>query len=84
MTALRVAGVVLLVIGILALLGGGGYMLKAYNDQDENNDGFFTNPEEGQENKNQFYNGLYAAIPGVVLIVLGLVMMRMGASARPA
>jgi len=84
MTALRVAGIVLLVVGILALLGGGGYMLKAYNDQDQNNDGVFTDPQEGQENKGQFYNGLYAAIPGVVLIVVGLVMMRMGASPRSA
>lgn len=84
MTAMRVVGIVLLCVGVLALLGGAGYMLKAYNDQDENNDGFFTNPEEGQENKNQFYNGLYAAVPGAVLIIVGLVMMRMGASPRAA
>lgn len=84
MTALRVAGVVLLCIGVLALLGGAGYMLKAYNDQDENNDGFFTNPEEGQENKGQFYNGMYVAVGGLVLTVVGIVMMRLGASPRAA
>lgn len=84
MTAIRVVGIVLLCVGVLALLGGAGYMVKAYNDQDENNDGFFTNPEEGEENKGQFYNGLYAAVPGVVLVVVGLVMMRMGASPRAA
>jgi hypothetical protein len=84
MTALRTAGIVLLCIGLLALLGGGGYMLKAYNDQDQNNDGFFTNPDEGQENKGQFTNGMYVAIGGAVLAVVGLVMMRTGASARTA
>src|SRR5688572_10985547 len=82
MSATQVIGLVVLVLGVLALLGGGGYMLKAYNDQDENNDGFFTNPEEGDENKGQFYNGMYVAIGGVVFIVAGLVMMRMGASPR--
>ena len=84
MSALRVAGIILLCIGVLAVFGGGGYMLKAYNDQDQNNDGFFTNPEEGQENKGQFYNGMYIAIGGVVFLVAGLVMMRMGASPRAA
>ena len=84
MTALRVVGIVLLCVGILALLGGAGYMLKAYNDQDENNDGFFSNPEEGKENKGQFYNGMYVAIGGAVLLIVGAVMMRMGASPRAA
>jgi hypothetical protein len=84
MTALRIVGIVLLVVGVLALLGGAGYMFKAYNDQDQNNDGFFTNPEEGQENKGQFYNGMYVAIGGLVLTVVGIVMTRMGASPRAA
>ena len=84
MTATQVLGIVVLVIGVLALLGGAGYMLKAYSDQDQNNDGFFSNPEEGQENKGQFYNGMYVAGGGLLLTIVGLVLLRVGASPRRA
>lgn len=84
MSATRVIGLVVLIVGALALLGGLGYMLKAYMDQDENNDGFFTNPDEGQENKDQFYQGAWTAGGGLLLVVVGIFVMRAGASPRAA
>lgn len=84
MSATRVIGLVVLVLGLVALVGGLAYMWKAYHDQDQNNDGFFTNPSEGKENKHQFWNGVYIAGGGLVLTVVGLVVMRVGASPRAA
>ena len=67
-------GTVLIVLGALVMLGGLGYVYMAAQDQDQNNDGVFTNPEEGQENKDKAYGGFYIAGGGLLLVVLGVVL----------
>ena len=65
-------GTVLIVVGGLVLLGGLGYVGYAYMQQDENNDGFFTDPKEGQENKDKAYLGFYIAGGGLLIALLGV------------
>ena len=71
-------GTVLMVIGVLGLIGGLVYFGMAYESQDENNDGVFTNPEEGQENKQKAYNGFYIAGAGLAIALVGLVLTLVG------
>lgn len=70
--AMAAIGTVLIVVGALALLGGLGYVLMAKESQDENNDGVFTNPEEGQENKSKAYTGFYIAGGGLLVALVGV------------
>ena len=65
-------GTVLMVVGILGLLGGLVYVGIAYNDQEKNDEGVFTNPERGQDNKDKAYLGFYIAGGGLLLALLGL------------
>lgn len=70
--AMAAIGTVLMVVGVLALVGGLVYVGMARESQDENDDGVFTNPEEGQENKGKAYTGFYIAGGGLLVALLGL------------
>lgn len=72
--AMAAVGTVLIVVGALVMLGGLGYVWNAYQQQDENNDGVFTNPEEGQENKDKAYMGFYIAGGGLLVAILGIAL----------
>lgn len=72
--AMATIGTVLIVVGGLALLGGLGYVGYAYMEQDENNDGMFTNPEEGQDNKQLAKRGFYIAGAGLLVALVGVAL----------
>lgn len=65
-------GTVLMVVGILALLGGLAYVGIAYSDQEQNEEGVFNDPERGQDNKDKAYLGFYVAGAGLLVALLGL------------
>lgn len=70
--AMAAIGTVLIVVGALVLIGGLANVFMARESQDENNDGVFTNPEEGQENKDKAYTGFYIAGGGLLIALLGV------------
>jgi len=70
--AMAAIGTVLIVVGALVLLGGLGYSYMAWQDQEKNDEGVFTNPERGQENKDKAYTGFYIAAGGLLLALLGV------------
>ncbi len=72
--AMTAIGTVLIVVGGLAMIGGLAYVGWAAMKQDENNDGVFTDPEEGKENKDRAYLGFYVAGGGLLLAALGVVL----------
>ena len=67
-------GTVLIVVGGLALLGGLGYVGYAYLQQDQNNDGVFTDPQEGQQNKDRANTGFYVAGGGLLVALVGVAL----------
>jgi hypothetical protein len=75
-------GVVLLVLGGLALLGGLAWAANGYMAQEDNNqdDSVFTEPDNSQE-KDQMNAGFFIAGGGLVLAIIGGVLMR---TSRPA
>ena len=70
--AMAAIGTVLIVVGALVLLGGLGYSYMAWRDQEQNDEGVFTNPERGQDNKDKAYNGFYIAGGGLLVALLGV------------
>ena len=70
-------GVVLLVLGGLALLGGLAWAANGYMAQEDNNqdDSVFTEPDNSQE-KDQMNAGFAIAGGGLVLAIIGGVLMR--------
>lgn len=70
-------GVVLLVLGGLALLGGLGWAANGYMNQEDNNqdDTVFTEPDNSQETS-QMNTGFVVAGVGLVVAVIGGVLMR--------
>ena len=70
-------GVVLLVLGGLALLGGLAWAANGYMAQEDNNqdDSVFTEPDNSQE-KDQMNVGFMVAGIGLVFAVIGGVLMR--------
>jgi hypothetical protein len=67
-------GTVLIVVGAVVLLGGLGYTYMAWRDQEQNDEGVFTNPERGQDNKGKAYLGFYVAGGGLLLAILGVAL----------
>ena len=72
--AMAAVGTVLMIVGGVLILGGLGYVGFAWMQQDENNDGFFTDPEKGQENKDKAMLGFYIAGGGLLLTIAGVVL----------
>lgn len=70
--AMAAIGTVLIVVGAVVLVGGLYYVFMARESQDENNDGVFTNPEEGQDNKDKAMTGFYVAGGGLLIALLGV------------
>jgi hypothetical protein len=70
--AMATIGTVLMVIGVLALVGGMVYFGIAYRDQDQNDDGAFTNPERGQDNKDKARLGMYIGGAGLLVALVGV------------
>ncbi|MEA3166637.1 MAG: hypothetical protein QOJ26_1509 [Thermoplasmata archaeon] len=70
-------GVVLLVLGGLALLGGLAWAANGYMKQQDNNqdDTVFTEPDNSQETA-QMNTGFMIAGGGLVLAIIGGVLMR--------
>lgn len=76
--AMAAIGTIVMVIGILGLIGGLVLVGLAYRDQDKNNDGVFTNPERGQDNKDRAHLGMYIGGAGLLVAVVGAVLTVMG------
>lgn len=72
--AMATIGTILIVVGALALVGGLAYVGYASMQQDQNNDGVFTDPQEGQQNKDRAYLGFYVAGGGLLVALLGIVL----------
>lgn len=72
--AMAAIGTVLIVVGTLAFVGGLAYVGYAYMKQDENNDGIYTDPGKGQENKDRAYLGFYIAGGGLLVGLVGAVL----------
>jgi hypothetical protein len=81
--AMAAIGTVLIVVGALALAGGLGYVGYAYMKQDKNNDGLYTDPGQGKENKDRAYLGFYIAGGGLLVALLG-VALNVGGRRRSA
>lgn len=82
MSAGYTIGVVLLVVGGLALLGGLGWAANGYMSQEDNNqdDSVFTEPDNSQE-RDQMNLGFGIAGLGLLFAIIGGVLM--GTSRRP-
>lgn len=74
----KTVGVLLLVLGVVALLAGLGAAGYAYTDQAENEDQVFADPDRTDLNQQLMVGGTVAAGAGLVLLVVGLVAMTVG------
>lgn len=81
---LKVAGLLLIVVGVLGILAGLAGAAYGYIDEDDNQEGLLSDPERSDQNEALMTYGLVSAGIGLVMLVVGIILAVAGGSVSRA